>query len=46
MAFGVLADVATGYPLLLSELTADHRAAHRRHVGAGRALRWRGPAAA
>ena len=35
MAFGVLAEVETGYPLLLSELTAGHRAAHRRHLADG-----------
>ena len=33
-AFGVLADVQTGYPLLLSELTADDGAAHRGHLRA------------
>ena len=37
MAFGVLADVATGAPRLLSRADAGHRHPHRRDVGAGRA---------
>ncbi len=34
-AFGLLADVQTGYPVLLSEMTHPDRAAHRGDVGAG-----------
>jgi hypothetical protein len=36
MAFGVLADVSTGNPELVSRTDADHRAAHRGHLGDGR----------
>ena len=54
MAFGVLADVDTGAPRLLSELTIADRDPHRGDVGAGRAppgaartaARWRSSATA
>jgi ornithine cyclodeaminase len=40
MAFGVLADVDTGAPRMLSELTLTTATAHRRDLGAGRPQPW------
>ncbi len=45
-AFGVLADVDSGYPMLLTEMTHADRAAHGRDLGRGRQISARRRAAA